>query len=452
MEQARKRSAQQSASLLMCLLLAAATANAQAPRTRPPAPPNLLLITFDTTRADRLPPYGYRQAQTPAISRLAREGVVFSNTYAAAVQTLPSHASLLTGLYPITLNVVSNGQRVEAEAGTLGEILQAAGYRTGAIVATAPLMEVFGLSQGFDTYDDDFEESLLTRSVKSIFRLFSANRVNIRSTRPANRVVALSQQWLRKAAASGRPFFLWVHFIEPHSPYEPRSGFGQRVKGGDVNAAYVSEIEFADHHLGRLLRQLDELKLTDRTLTIFTADHGESLGEDGYTGHREEVYERIIRVPLIMRLPGRLEAGSRIDTPAQLVDVPPTVLDLLGIPLPGAPFQGVNLLNLPPGKPRKVFALAAKLFTRTPIRVTMVYDGKKFVHWPETGERALYDLVKDPGESRNLLTSGKSAAVSRVDWAGELQKWWEQNDRLSASDFVLTTEYLDRLRSLGYIK
>ena len=130
--------------LLMCLLLATVTAGAQSPPRAQNTPPNLLLVTFDTTRADRLPAYGYRQALTPAIGRLAREGIVFSNAYAPAVQTLPSHASLLTGLYPITTNVMSNGQRLEPDALTLAEILQDAGYRTGAIVATAPLMEVFG--------------------------------------------------------------------------------------------------------------------------------------------------------------------------------------------------------------------------------------------------------------------------------------------------------------------
>jgi arylsulfatase A-like enzyme len=438
--------------LLMCLLLATVTAGAQTPPRAQNTPPNLLLVTFDTTRADRLPAYGYRQALTPAIGRLAREGIVFSNAYAPAVQTLPSHASLLTGLYPITTNVMSNGQRLEPDALTLAEILQDAGYRTGAIVATAPLMEVFGLAQGFVTYDDEFEDSLIARSIKGIFRFFTSHRVNIRTTRPADRVAALSQQWLRKAARSGQPFFLWVHFIEPHSPYDRRRGFGSRARGGTVNAAYVSEIEFADHHLGLVLDELDDLGLTNRTLTVFTADHGESLGEDGYTGHRAEVFERIIRVPLIVRLPDGIRAGSRISTPAQLVDVAPTVLDLLHLQPPGAQFQGVNLLTFPAERPRKIVATAAEVLTRSPIRIAMIYRGRKYVRWPESGEQALYDLAKDPQEHRNLLASARRPAEHPMDWAGELREWWERNDRLRPTDFVPSREHLERLRSLGYIK
>jgi arylsulfatase A-like enzyme len=425
--------------------------------------PNLLLVTFDTTRADRLTPYGYRDARMPALERLAREGVVFTRCYAPTVQTLPSHAAMMTGLYPITSNVVSNGQRLDDEVLTLAELLRAEGYRTGAIVATAPLMEVFGLAQGFENYDDDFEEWAGIRMAKSLLRLFSVNRWNVRTTRPAHRVASLARDWLSDASREDRPFFLWLHFIEPHDPYVGHPDLsrpGRVVSGGTLNAFgvkeanYVNEIEFADHYLGNVLQQLDALGLTNRTLTIFTADHGESLGEDDYRGHREEVYEQIIHVPLIVRMPGRVPAGARLETPAQLVDVTPTALPLLGFSLKGSPFQGKDLFALKPDRPRSLFAMAAKLFTRDPIRIAMIREGKKFVTWPETGRQALYDLEKDPGESRNLLVEDHKGATGRSsrDWAAEVRAWWAKNDRLRADDFTLDAESLERLKSLGYIR
>lgn len=454
---------------LVCFSLAVLATTSHAERARrngdrAPAPrPNLLLVTFDTTRADRLPVYGYRQARMPAIERLAREGVVFTRCYAPTVQTLPSHAAMMTGLHPITNNVVSNGQRLDSSVLTLAELLRAEGYRTGAIVATAPLMQVFGLAQGFQSYDDDFEDSLLYRSAKSLLRFFSVNRWNPRTTRSAHRVASLAQDWLTQAARDGRPFFLWLHFIEPHDPYVRHPDFlrpKRVVDEGPMNAYgvreanYVNEIEFADHYLGAVLRHLDSFGATKNTLTVFTADHGESLGEQGYTGHREEVYERIIHVPLIIRMPGRVPAGKRLDTPAQLIDLTPTILPLLGFPLKGSPFQGQDLFSLPANESRSMFTLAAKLFTREPIRIAMIHGTHKFVVWPETGRQALYDLRADPGEERNLLLSQSATANGdgTLDWAAEIRTWWQQNDRLRADDFTLSPEHMERLKSLGYIR
>lgn len=455
---------------LVCFSLAVLAATSHAERAErhdvraPASRPNLLLVTFDTTRADRLTVYGYTNARMPAIERLAREGAVFTRSYAPTVQTLPSHAAMMTGLHPITSNVVSNGQRLDSSVLTLAELLRAEGYRTGAIVATAPLMQVFGLAQGFQTYDDDFEDSILYRGAKSLLRLFSVNRWNPRTTRSAHRVAALAQTWLTQAAREGRPFFLWLHFIEPHEPYVRHADFSRPKRFDDEGpmnahgvkeANYVNEIEFADHYLGAVLRHLDSLGATKHTLTVFTADHGESLGEQGYTGHREEVYERIIRVPLIIRMPGRVPAGQRLDTPAQLTDLTPTILQLLGFSLKGSPFQGRDLFSLPPDEPRRLFALAAKLFTREPIRIAMIHGAYKFVVWPEMGRQALYDLRTDPGEERDVLvTDGAktNGGDGLLDWAAEVRTWWQQNDRLRADDFTLSPEQMERLKSLGYIR
>lgn len=454
---------------LVCFSVAVMAATLHADRRAPEAVstasrPNLLLVTFDTTRADRLTPYGYTSARLPAIERLAREGVMFNRCYAPTVQTLPSHAAMMTGLHPITSNVVSNGQRLDSSVLTLAELLRAEGYRTGAIVATAPLMQVFGLSQGFQTYDDDFEDSVLYRSAKTLLRFFSVNRWNPRTTRSAHRVAALAQTWLTHAARERRPFFLWLHFIEPHDPYLRHPDFSRPKRfdeEGPVNTYgvretnYVNEIEFADHYLDAVLRHLDSTGATSSTLTVFTADHGESLGEGGYTGHREEVYERIIRVPLIIRMPGRVPAGKRLDTPAQLVDLMPTILPLLGFSLKGSPFQGQDLFSLRPDEPRNLFALAAKLFTREPIRIAMIHGTRKFVVWPETGRQALYDLEADPDEERNILVAERAntnGGDGFPNWAAAMRAWWQQNDRLRADDFTLSPEHMERLKSLGYVR
>ena len=302
---------------------------------------NLLLVTFDTTRADRLGCYGFEGIRTPSIDRLAREGVLFENVYAQAPQTLPNHSSIFTGLYTITHKVLSNGQKLEDSAVTLAEILSVSGYRTGAVVAAAPLIKAFNLNQGFGHYDDEFESQDGVGYFKVLMRLFSDNRINLPSERRGDAVARLAIRWLDRASKSKRPFFLWVHFFDPHEPYHFREDFDRPEvviessgpnRFGEDEAAYLSEIEFADHQLGKVLDHLDRLGLADETLTLFTADHGESLGEHEYRGHRESVYESVVRVPLIIRMPRSLPAGERLATRAMSVDVLPTLLTLLEVP------------------------------------------------------------------------------------------------------------------------
>ncbi|HSR53632.1 MAG TPA: sulfatase [Acidobacteriota bacterium] len=448
--------------------------------------PNLLVVTFDTTRADRLQPYGYEDARTPTIGRLAREGVLFTHCNAQSPQTLPSHSSIFTGQYTITHNVRSNGQKLEDDAITMAEILSVEGYQTGAVVATAALMGSFNLKQGFGTYNDDFEDPALTKAFKGFFRFFSRGKVNITTTRPANRVSRLGRNWLSKAAKRKRPFFLWLHFFDPHSPYVYYPDFdkpaqvredGPENEYGELEENYINEIEFADYYLGKVIAHMEDLGVLDNTLIVFTADHGESLGEHDYQGHRQEVYEHIIQVPLIMRFPKSLPQGQRLDTPAMSIDIAPTVLRLLDVPYPDQAFPGTDLMSLDPDSPRERFSLAVKLFTKSPIRSAMYYGDYKYVLHDDPENSQLFAFRNDHDELRNLLketiiqesvgksgeSPGPSAAsgpgqahpvdpAHRIDWAARIRAWFERYEELTVSDFKMTAEQMEALRSLGYIQ
>ncbi len=421
--------------------------------------PNLLFITFDTTRADRLGCYGFEAIRTPSIDRLAREGVTFENIYAQAPQTLPNHASIFTGLYTITHNVLSNGQKLEEPAITLAEMLSGSGYRTGAVVSAAPLLRVFNLTQGFDYYEDSFALEDGVGYFKAFMRLFSRSKINLPSERRGDHTASLATEWLTKVSGSRRPFHLWVHFFDPHEPYYFRTDFSSpdettespgKNEYGEDEAAYLKEIEFADYHLGRILDHLDELGLTDQTLTVFTADHGESLGEHEYRGHRQSVHENVVRVPLILRMPGTLPAGDRLVTRGMSIDILPTVLSLLEIPYLENSFQGADLLKLAEDEPRKLYSLAVKLFSKTPIRRTMIFQDYKFIEFDDPERNALYNIREDPGELQNLIDSSPAEA-GKILWQEEIDSWWETHADLQFTDFKMSPEQLKRLKSLGYV-
>jgi arylsulfatase A-like enzyme len=422
--------------------------------------PNLLVVTFDTTRADKLGCYGFSDGKTNAIDRIAREGVLFEEIYAQAPQTMPNHTSLFTGLYTITHDVVSNGQKLADQAVTLAEILNAEGYQTGAVVAAAPLMTEFNLNQGFDYYNDEFKDMALVSGFKSFLRLFTANKVNLPTSRPAHRVTELAKGWLKKAAKKDKPFFLWVHFFDPHHPYEFHPDFdrpdlvvddGEENEFGEKEKNYVNEIEFADYYLGKLLGFMEENGMMEDTLTVFTGDHGESLGEHDYRGHRQEVYQSIIRVPLAFRWPGRLPAGERLTVQGMTIDVTPTILKLLDIEtLPGA-FQGQDLFSLAEEDPRKIYSVAVKLFTKAPIRKTLIYGRYKYIEVDDPLLNMLFDLESDSGETANLLKTGHPAENLTV-WESEIQNWFDLHSKLTFSDFQMTPEQLEKMRSLGYVQ
>ena len=277
-------------------------------------PADVLLITIDTLRADAIGAYGRRAAATPWMDRLAAEGVRFDAARAQTVLTLPSHANLLSARYPFAHGVRDNaGFRFPASIDTLPVWLRARGYRTGAFVSAFPLDARFGLARGFDVYDD---------------RLAGVPRpAFLEQERDGRETVARARAWLD--AGDARPAFCWVHLFEPHYPYAPPEPYASRFS----RSPYDGEVAAADAALEPLLRPILEGPRRNPTIVVLTGDHGESLGEHGEATHGIFGYDATLRVPLIIYAPGLLPGSPRSDT-ARHIDVAPTILDLLGFPVP----------------------------------------------------------------------------------------------------------------------
>lgn len=355
---------------------------------------NVLLITVDTTRADCLRCYGHPVVRTPAIDKLAVEGALFTQCTSCAPITLPSHASILTGVYPFVHGARVNGQQFDDEGNvTLAEILKPVGFTTGAEVAAFVLDASWGVDQGFDTFGSVPEPPAgQAPHERPIAR-------GLIAAEPGDRVCDRALAWLNEHG-TGR-FFLWVHFFDPHYPYEPPEPFKS-----EYESPYLGEIAFMDQQIGRLMTRLKELKLHRRTLVALVGDHGE-----GFTDHREGthmyfVYDSTLHVPLIFWCPGKVPEGRRIDAQVRTVDVTPTLLDLLDRP-PKADAQGVSLVPLLTGAADDL-NLAAYGETMEP-HLTLGYaqlrclrvGGWKYVHAP-TPE--LYNVIDDPGELVNLAS------------------------------------------------
>jgi arylsulfatase A-like enzyme len=317
--------------------------------------PNVLLVTVDTLRPDRLSAYGYRGHETPHVDRLAAEGALFENAWTDTPWTTPSMASVMTGVYPTRHGFRStNTNRLDPENLTLAEILGASGYATAAVIGSFPLDAVFQLDQGFDHYDDSFTTPIWIHPdvesghLESEFRdvpeeqaMFTMAKAMNDSRRTDEEVTEAAAKWLREAPS--RPFFLWVHYFGPHSKPDWRVPEHERLRR--QLARYAPDVQIVDRELGRLLDVLEDTGGAADSLVIFHADHGESLGENDYVGHGQLLNDASMRIPLILRWPGRIAAGRRIDELARNVDILPTVLEAARIPVPEA-LSGRSLLPL----------------------------------------------------------------------------------------------------------
>ena len=396
---------------------------------------NILLITLDTTRPDRLGAYGYPKAETPEIDGLARAGALFENAYSPVPMTLPAHVSILTGTTPLFHGVHLNGQSVLApEAVTLAKVLKTSGWATGAFVSSFVLDSRFGIDQGFDDYIDRME---VGGTVK-----------NLESERRAGETFRDFAAWMERRTPG--KFFAWVHFYDPHYPYEPPDPYRSDPRLADP---YDGEIAVMDHYVGESLRLLEKKGLADSTLVILAGDHGEAFGEHGETdGHTIFAYEENIRVPLIFWSARGLPKGARIGGRASLIDIFPTVLDYLKIKTP-AFVQGRSLLPLLGGRraaERDLYFETdyfSDIFGCAPVR-GVLSGPLKFIELPRP---ELYDLSADAGEKNNL--AGDTRRAARVEESREALAILEtaQSGGGWSSGQAMSDEARRRLESLGYL-
>ncbi|MGE5126918.1 MAG: sulfatase-like hydrolase/transferase [Betaproteobacteria bacterium] len=407
-------------------------------RQRPapsPSHPGLdvLLVTLDTTRADRLGCYGYAAARTRHLDRLAEEGTRFATVVAPAPITLPSHSSILTGLYPFEHGVRNNGNFYLAPRfETLATRLKARGYRTGAFVSSFILDRRYGLDRGFEVYDDHMEGEY-------------AQVVTLQAERRGDRTALALGRWIdERAKEPDVPFFAWLHLYDPHEPYRPPHPFRDLFP----DDPYEGEIAFVDAIVASVLDRLRGAGLLDRTLVVVTGDHGESLGDHGETTHSMFLYEAAIRVPLVLWRPGLVPAGRVVGDPVRLVDVAPTILDLVGapaLPAPHARSLAPLLTGRGQGSPPPAYSetLLPKFYMNwAPLRA--LRDGRyKLIEAPRP---ELYDLSVDPGESRNLYAERpKTAEALRQG----LVRLTAGGDAMSVQS--LDREAMEKLAALGYI-
>ncbi|MEE8523778.1 MAG: sulfatase, partial [Thermoanaerobaculia bacterium] len=389
-------------------------------------PVDVLLITVDTLRPDALGWVAGRNP-TPALDELARQGFRFPGAVSPAPVTQPAHTSLFTGLVPRRHGVRDNGRVLGPRPPTLAEKLRRHGYRTAAFVSGYPLAAEFGLDRGFDHYDDDLSSGATGRL-----------------ERPAAATAAAVRDWLAAADAKG-PWFVWVHFWDPHDPYTPPPAFARDGPRGD----YHGEVAYVDHTVGELLRDVADRGSGKRgLLTVFTADHGESLGEHGEHTHGFFIYDSTVAVPLVFHLPGRI-APRESPAPARLIDVAPTILDLLGLPpFAAEEIDGVSLTPLLAGKAFDV--PPALIETRRPwlsygwAPLAALRQGTwKLIAAPRP---ELYDLARDPGEATNLVREERAKAR-------QLRTLLLQAEKSPAADShaLDDPETMARLRSLGYV-
>ena len=377
---------------------AGATASLTSSSQRSGSPP-IVLISIDTLRSDRLPMYGYEGVSTPALDRLRADSVLVERAYSHLPLTLPSHTSIFTGLLPIEHGLRDNlGYKVSTEIPTLPEILSSEGYATGAAVSAYVLRKSTGIARGFDAYDDQIQ----TRSGVELGGL----------QRSGPETLQAAIQWLGQQAEVP---FLFFHIYEPHSPYTPPQPFASQT-----NNAYDGEIAAADAVIGGLLEHLKETSLYDSALIVLLSDHGEGLMDHGEMEHEVLIYRETLQVPLLFKLPNGERAGDTVTVPSQLIDVLPTILDVVGID-PPAGLQGKSVLQLTEAdRNRQIFSESVypKIHFGWSDLASIVEDRLHFIDGPAP---ELFDLTADPAEARNLVQENRSdarrfrAAISEID-------------------------------------
>jgi arylsulfatase A-like enzyme len=414
---------------------------------------NVVLITIDTLRARNLGIYGYARDTSPNIDALGRAGAVFLNAYSSTSWTIPSLASLLTSRHATQHRTIMPRSRLPERLPYLPEMLHQRGYETATFLQSAYPILTMGFARGFDLLE-----------------------------RPSNYKTPQILGWLRQQHA--HPFFLWVHYSEPHTPYTPSPPFDKLFapeswkdnrdiarywnrkeceEGYDTNkdaarlrmAFYDARIRESDEHVGQIVAELKKLGIADRTLVILSADHGEEFFEHRGCDHGQTLYDEVLHIPLLMRHPSLVPPGQRIETQVRQVDIMPTVLAALEIPIP-AGTVGHSLLPLVHGAgPDR--ALVGGFLSNTEQAVVIRQRGMKYVYSPgrsalrqrqkqETEE--LYDLVADPEERTNLALSGHPRLEH---FRRKAKRWIEAPKPAPAPEVQFDERTMARLRALGYL-
>ncbi len=391
----------------------------------------VVLISVDTLRSDHLPVYGYKDVETPAISALRKDAILFEKAYSNVPLTLPAHASLLTGVSPTVHGVHDNlGYRLDPRQPTLPELLKLSGYATGAAVSAVVLSGVSGIARGFDFYEDSVEPTELHEALSRV-------------QRSGDESEALLSKWI-DASASG-PFFAFLHLYEPHRPYEPTEPFKSRFA-----SPYDGEIATADAIVGHFLAHLKSKGLYDKSLVIFLSDHGESLGEHGEDEHGVFLYRSSLQVPLLVKLPKGREAipfaGSTVSAPVQLTDVFTTIGKALELPSFPAHEGALSLVDLADGgKAPDRRLIAETFFPRIHFGwsdLSSSLDGTW--HYIQAPRPELYEMPSDPGELKNRLAEKPDALRSLK---ADLERHPVRFDAPGAVD----PEDAKKLASLGYL-
>jgi len=436
----------------------AATATGQA---RTGSSPNVLLITLDTLRADRVGAYGYEAVHTPTIDRLSTEGALFRHALVQASTTPPSHASILTGVNPARHGVraFEGAYTLATDTGTLAEVLSDHGWDTGAVVASIPLAPGYGIERGFAGYDFapserqyafyGFRDALAARTLKRLQLVRDHS-----GYRNAAVQTDLAIEWLEQRG--DRPFFLWVHYFDVHDPYvAPVRHLSTNAHPGSSAAdvlkrsyLYDSEVSYLDEEIGRLTGYLEGRGMLDDTIVTAISDHGEALGEHNYVGHSTELYQEQLHAVFFLRYPGPVPAGSDVRSQVRSIDLFPTVLELAGVSQPN-PVEGRSLLGLILGSETADRTAFAETLEGRGQRLVSVSDGRfKLISNPESGREELYDLETDPRELHDLVAD-RPDVLARL--RGEIGSYIESTVVRDDEKVTLQQNTRQRLRALGYL-
>ncbi|HVS32178.1 MAG TPA: sulfatase-like hydrolase/transferase, partial [Thermoanaerobaculia bacterium] len=386
----------------------------------------IILISIDTLRSDRLPVYGYRGVATPHIDAFRGDSILYERAYSHCPLTLPSHASMFTGLLPSEHGVRDNiGYRLAGNIPTAAEVLKKSGYATGAAISAFVLRREAGLARGFDFYDDEVEP------------LGESNVIG-RVQRPGNETIAAAEQWLEKTSA--QPFFLFLHLYDPHTPYEAPQPFLSQYED-----RYDGEIAWVDHLLGKFFESLKRRGLYDRSMIVVTSDHGEGLNDHGEEEHGIFLYREVLQVPLLLKLPRSHRAGSTVKTSVQLIDLFPTILERVAASVPKHDDGARSLLSFLEKDEGRRRIYAESYYPRFHFGWSDLHsliDGDH--HYIRAPIPELYNLASDPGEKKNVLEEERRTYFAMREAIEPFVKRAEEPAPIDPEDAA-------RFAALGYV-